>query len=81
MCGRFRAAQQESPLESETDRESGTVLEPRERTSSTWTARKRLKEAFEKLTPNQRTVIELAYYEGMSQTGNVRAPEAAARAR
>lgn len=28
---------------------------------------KRLKEAFEKLTPNQRTVIELAYYEGLSQ--------------
>ena len=29
---------------------------------------KRLKEAFQKLTPNQRTVIELAYYEGLSQT-------------
>lgn len=29
---------------------------------------KRLKGAFEKLTPNQRMVIELAYYEGMSQT-------------
>jgi RNA polymerase sigma-70 factor (ECF subfamily) len=29
---------------------------------------RRLKEAFEKLTPNQRTVIELAYYEGLSQT-------------
>jgi RNA polymerase sigma-70 factor (ECF subfamily) len=28
---------------------------------------KRLKEAFQKLTPNQRTVIELAYYEGLSQ--------------
>jgi len=27
-----------------------------------------LKEAFEKLTPNQKTVIELAYYEGLSQT-------------
>jgi RNA polymerase sigma-70 factor (ECF subfamily) len=27
-----------------------------------------LKDAFEKLTPNQRMVIELAYYEGMSQT-------------
>lgn len=27
-----------------------------------------LKEAFEKLTPNQRTVIELAYFEGLSQT-------------
>ena len=24
--------------------------------------------AFEKLTPSQRTVIELAYFEGMSQT-------------
>jgi RNA polymerase sigma-70 factor (ECF subfamily) len=29
---------------------------------------RRLKSAFEKLTPNQRLVIELAYYEGMSQT-------------
>ena len=29
---------------------------------------RRLKEAFQKLTPNQRTVIELAYYEGLSQT-------------
>ena len=29
---------------------------------------RRLKNAFEKLTPNQRMVIELAYYEGMSQT-------------
>ncbi len=29
---------------------------------------RRLKTAFEKLTPNQRTVIELAYYEGLSQT-------------
>ena len=27
-----------------------------------------LKEAFEKLSPNQKTVIELAYYEGLSQT-------------
>ena len=27
-----------------------------------------LKEAFEKLTPNQRIVLELAYYEGLSQT-------------
>ena len=27
-----------------------------------------LKEAFTKLTPNQRTVIELAYYEGLSQS-------------
>jgi len=27
-----------------------------------------LKEAFEKLTPNQKTVIDLAYYEGLSQT-------------
>lgn len=27
-----------------------------------------LKEAFEKLTPSQKTVIELAYYEGLSQT-------------
>lgn len=27
-----------------------------------------LKEAFEKLTPNQRVAIELAYYEGLSQT-------------
>lgn len=27
-----------------------------------------LKDAFEKLTPNQKTVIELAYYEGLSQT-------------
>jgi RNA polymerase sigma-70 factor (ECF subfamily) len=29
---------------------------------------RRLKGAFEKLSPNQRMVIELAYYEGMSQT-------------
>ena len=29
---------------------------------------RRLKSAFEKLTPPQRQVIELAYYEGMSQT-------------
>jgi RNA polymerase sigma-70 factor, ECF subfamily len=29
---------------------------------------KRLKGAFEKLSPNQRLVIELAYYEGLSQT-------------
>ena len=29
---------------------------------------RRLKSAFEKLTPSQRQVIELAYYEGMSQT-------------
>lgn len=29
---------------------------------------RRLKEAFEKLTPNQKTVIELAYFEGLSQT-------------
>jgi RNA polymerase sigma-70 factor (ECF subfamily) len=29
---------------------------------------RRLKTAFEKLSPNQRMVIELAYYEGMSQT-------------
>ena len=29
---------------------------------------RKLKSAFEKLTPNQRAVIELAYYEGMSQT-------------
>lgn len=28
---------------------------------------KKLREAFQKLTPNQRTVIELAYYEGLSQ--------------
>ena len=27
-----------------------------------------IKEAFEKLSPNQKTVIELAYYEGLSQT-------------
>jgi RNA polymerase sigma-70 factor (ECF subfamily) len=27
-----------------------------------------LREAFQKLNPNQRTVIELAYYEGMSQS-------------
>ena len=27
-----------------------------------------LREAFEKLTPNQRLVLELAYYEGLSQT-------------
>jgi RNA polymerase sigma-70 factor (ECF subfamily) len=27
-----------------------------------------IKDAFEKLTPNQKTVIELAYYEGLSQT-------------
>lgn len=27
-----------------------------------------LKQAFEKLTPNQKSVIELAYYEGLSQT-------------
>lgn len=29
---------------------------------------RRLKDAFEHLTPNQKTVIELAYYEGLSQT-------------
>ena len=29
---------------------------------------RRLKEAFEKLTPQQKTVIELAYFEGLSQT-------------
>jgi RNA polymerase sigma-70 factor, ECF subfamily len=29
---------------------------------------RRLKEAFEKLTPNQKMVVELAYYEGLSQT-------------
>lgn len=29
---------------------------------------KMLKSAFDKLTPNQRVVIELAYYEGLSQT-------------
>lgn len=29
---------------------------------------RRLKKAFTKLTPHQRTVIELAYYEGLSQT-------------
>ncbi|MCU1336188.1 MAG: polymerase, sigma-24 subunit, subfamily [Bryobacterales bacterium] len=29
---------------------------------------RRLKNAFEKLTPNQKTVVELAYYEGLSQT-------------
>jgi RNA polymerase sigma-70 factor (ECF subfamily) len=29
---------------------------------------RKLKSAFDKLTPNQRAVIELAYYEGMSQT-------------
>ena len=29
---------------------------------------RRLQGAFEKLSPNQRTVIELAYYEGLSQT-------------
>lgn len=29
---------------------------------------RRLKSAFEKLGPNQRTVIELAYFEGLSQT-------------
>ena len=29
---------------------------------------RRLKSAFEKLSPNQRMVIELAYYEGLSQT-------------
>jgi RNA polymerase sigma-70 factor, ECF subfamily len=29
---------------------------------------RRLKAAFEKLNPNQRLVIELAYYEGLSQT-------------
>jgi RNA polymerase sigma-70 factor, ECF subfamily len=28
----------------------------------------RLKDAFEKLTPHQKTVVELAYYEGLSQT-------------
>ncbi|MEP6962931.1 MAG: sigma-70 family RNA polymerase sigma factor [Acidobacteriota bacterium] len=29
---------------------------------------RRLKEAFEHLTPNQKAVLELAYYEGLSQT-------------
>jgi RNA polymerase sigma-70 factor, ECF subfamily len=29
---------------------------------------RRIKEAFEKLTPNQKTVVELAYYEGLSQS-------------
>ena len=29
---------------------------------------RRLKGAFEKLTPSQKTVIEMAYYEGLSQT-------------
>ena len=29
---------------------------------------RRLKDAFEKLTPNQKAVVELAYYEGLSQT-------------
>jgi RNA polymerase sigma-70 factor (ECF subfamily) len=29
---------------------------------------RRLKHAFEKLTPNQKVVIEMAYYEGLSQT-------------
>jgi RNA polymerase sigma-70 factor (ECF subfamily) len=29
---------------------------------------RRLKDAFERLTPNQKTVVELAYYEGLSQT-------------
>jgi len=29
---------------------------------------RRLKAAFERLSPNQKTVIELAYYEGLSQT-------------
>jgi RNA polymerase sigma-70 factor (ECF subfamily) len=29
---------------------------------------RRLKDAFEKLTPDQKTVVELAYYEGLSQT-------------
>src|SRR5437870_2233415 len=29
---------------------------------------RRLKGAFEKLTPTQKTVIEMAYYEGLSQT-------------
>ncbi|HKB46538.1 MAG TPA: sigma-70 family RNA polymerase sigma factor, partial [Ktedonobacterales bacterium] len=29
---------------------------------------RRLKSAFEKLAPHQRQVIEMAYYEGMSQT-------------
>ena len=29
---------------------------------------RRLKDAFEKLTPQQKTVVELAYYEGLSQT-------------
>jgi len=29
---------------------------------------RRLRSAFEKLTPNQKVVIELAYYEGLSQT-------------
>jgi len=29
---------------------------------------RRLKEAFEKLTPSQKTVIELAYFQGLSQT-------------
>src|SRR2546429_157712 len=29
---------------------------------------RRLKSAFEKLTPTQKTVIEMAYYEGLSQT-------------
>ena len=29
---------------------------------------RRLKSAFEKLSPNQRMVIELAYFEGLSQT-------------
>jgi RNA polymerase sigma-70 factor (ECF subfamily) len=28
----------------------------------------RLRSAFEKLSPNQRMVIELAYFEGLSQT-------------
>jgi RNA polymerase sigma-70 factor (ECF subfamily) len=29
---------------------------------------RRIREAFEKLTPHQKTVVELAYYEGLSQT-------------
>src|SRR6478672_3340178 len=29
---------------------------------------RRIKEAFEKLTPHQKTVVELAYYEGLSQS-------------
>ena len=63
------AGGREAPGVLELDRiENPRLFSDLEESALTMDRAKRLKEAFGKLTPAQREVIELAYYEGLSQT-------------